>query len=96
MHEPLEMDAYGAVTGTTASARDVSRNFGFWLDTAMNQPVTIERHDAPCAVLLSLDEFRRYRALEQRSFHPWELDEESFSALKAARDELACLSDRAD
>ncbi len=62
----------------------------------MNQPMTIERHDAPCAVLLSLDEFRRYRALEQRSFHPSELDEESFAALKATRDELARFCDLAD
>jgi PHD/YefM family antitoxin component YafN of YafNO toxin-antitoxin module len=93
MENPQEIDANGAITGTTASASEVSRNFGFWLDTALSQPVTIERDGAPCAVLLSLDDFRRYRALEQRSFHPGELGNDALTDLKAVRDELASQSD---
>ena len=46
------------------AAKDAKNEFGRLLDTAQREPVTIERHGRPVAVVLSLEEYRRLEALE--------------------------------
>jgi len=43
----------------TISATDASNRFGQLLDTAMQEPVTIEKKGRGVAVILSLDEYKR-------------------------------------
>lgn len=47
------------------SAKDAKYGFGRLLDTAMAQPVTIEKHGRPVAVVLSIEEYQRLIALTQ-------------------------------
>lgn len=46
------------------SAREAKIHFGELLDMAQRQPVTIEKHGRPVAVVLSLPDFARYEQLE--------------------------------
>ena len=47
------------------AAKEAKNNFGLLLDTARVQPVTIEKNGRPVAVLLSLEEYQRFQALEE-------------------------------
>jgi prevent-host-death family protein len=49
------------------SARDAKNGFGLLLDTARAEPVTIEKHGRPVAVVLSIEEFRRLSSRIQAS-----------------------------
>ena len=46
------------------TARDAKNRFGQLLDDARVEPVAIEKHGRPVAVLMSLEEFERLEALE--------------------------------
>lgn len=41
------------------SAKDAKNEFGFLLDTARAEPVTIEKHGRPVAVVISVEEYER-------------------------------------
>lgn len=41
------------------SARDAKNQFGLLLDTARAQPVIIEKHGRPVAVVISIEEYER-------------------------------------
>jgi prevent-host-death family protein len=49
------------------SAKDAKNGFGFLLDTARAEPVTIEKHGRPVVVVLSTEEYERLRNLENDS-----------------------------
>jgi len=46
------------------AAKAAKDGFGELLDTARHEPVTIARNGRPVAVVLSVDEFERLKALE--------------------------------
>jgi prevent-host-death family protein len=46
------------------SAKDAKNGFGFLLDTARAEPVTIEKHGRAVVVVLSVEEYERLRVLE--------------------------------
>ena len=48
----------------TFAAKDAKNGFGRLLDTALAEPVTIEKHGRAVAVVLSVEEYRRLEALE--------------------------------
>jgi antitoxin Phd len=48
----------------TIAAKDAKNGFGRMLDTAQREPVTIEKHGRPVAVVLSLEEYQRLEALD--------------------------------
>jgi antitoxin Phd len=48
------------------SAKEAKDNFGQLLDTAQKEPVEIQKKGRPVAVVVSLDEFKRLAALEDR------------------------------
>jgi len=41
------------------SAKDAKNEFGLLLDTARAEPVTIEKHGRPVAVVVSVEEYER-------------------------------------
>lgn len=49
------------------SAKDAKNGFGFLLDTARAEPVTIEKHGRAVVVVLSVEEYERLRELEDSS-----------------------------
>jgi prevent-host-death family protein len=44
------------------AAGKAKNSFGLLIDTARSEPVTIEKHGRPVAVLLSVEEYERLRA----------------------------------
>lgn len=48
------------------SAKDAKNGFGLLIDTALVEPVTIEKHGRPVVVVLSVDEYRRLQAQESK------------------------------
>ncbi len=48
----------------TVAAREAKNEFGRLLDTAQREPVTIERHGRPVAVVLSIEDYERFEALD--------------------------------
>ena len=46
------------------AARDAKTHFGGLLNTAQREPVTIEKHGKPVAVVLSAEDYRDYEALK--------------------------------
>jgi prevent-host-death family protein len=49
-----------------AAATDVKNKFGQMLETAMTEPVTIERKGRPVAVMMSIAEYQRLAEIEDR------------------------------
>jgi prevent-host-death family protein len=49
----------------TLAAKEAKNSFGRLLDTARQEPVTIEKNGRAVAVILSLEEFERLQALEE-------------------------------
>jgi prevent-host-death family protein len=43
----------------TMSAKDAKNGFGLLIDTALVEPVTIEKHGRPVVVVISMEEFER-------------------------------------
>lgn len=44
------------------SARDAKNGFGLLIDTALAEPVVVEKHGRPVVVVLSIEEFERIKA----------------------------------
>ena len=49
----------------TMSAREAKNAFGLLIDSAIADPVVIERHGRPIVVVVSYEEFERMRASSQ-------------------------------
>lgn len=43
----------------TMSAKDAKNGFGLLIDTALVEPVTIEKHGRPVVVVMSVEEYER-------------------------------------
>lgn len=41
------------------SARDAKNRFGFLIDTARQEPVSVEKHGRPVVVVLSIEDYER-------------------------------------
>ena len=48
------------------SAKEAKNGFGLLLDTARAEPVVIEKHGRAVVVALSVEEYERLKALDQR------------------------------
>lgn len=46
------------------AAKEAKNHFGELLDTARREPVTIERNGRPVAVVLSVEDFKRFEEIE--------------------------------
>jgi prevent-host-death family protein len=54
----------------TMAARDAKNGFGYLIDLARAEPVTIEKHGRPVVVVLSIEEFERLKALAAAQKEP--------------------------
>lgn len=61
----IDQIADSGITMKTMSAKEAKNGFGQLIDSALVEPVTIEKHRRPVVVVLSFDEFERLRALDQ-------------------------------
>ncbi|TRW96345.1 type II toxin-antitoxin system Phd/YefM family antitoxin [Paracoccus sp. M683] len=43
----------------TISARDAKNRFGYLIDTARQEPVSVEKHGRPVVVVLSVEDYDR-------------------------------------
>jgi prevent-host-death family protein len=48
----------------TIAAREAKYNFGRLIDAARAAPVIVEKHGRPVVVVLSVEEYKRLKALE--------------------------------
>jgi prevent-host-death family protein len=53
---------------TSVTANRAKQNFGQVLDSAQREPVLIQKHNRPAAVLLSTQEYDRLRGLNRSEF----------------------------
>lgn len=53
---------------TMIAANQAKQNFGQLLDAAQREPVLIQKHNRPAAVLLSTQEYDRLRGLNRSEF----------------------------
>lgn len=51
----------------TISAKDAKNGFGVMIDTALVEPVTIERHGRPVVVVMSVERYKRICEEEPQS-----------------------------
>ncbi len=51
----------------TMSAKEAKNRFGYLIDTARHEPVTIEKHGRPVVVVLSAEDFDRLMSDTARS-----------------------------
>jgi len=51
----------------TVTAKEAKNGFGKLLDTALSQPVTVEKHGRPVIVVLSIDEYRKLAGKRAKS-----------------------------
>ena len=54
--------ANAGIAMKTISARDAKNGFGLLIDTALVEPVTIEKHGRPVVVVVSVEEYDRLSA----------------------------------
>ena len=43
----------------TFSARDAKNRFGYLIDTARQEPVSVEKHGRPVVIVLSVEDYER-------------------------------------
>lgn len=67
------------------SAAEFQKNFGKYRDLAQREAVAVTSHGRESVVLISADEYHRYRALDTRvAQYVWEMSEEDVEALARA------------
>ena len=69
----------------TISETDLESQFGSYKALALREPVSITSDGAETLVMLSADEFKRLKALDdRRSLYAWELPDDLAAALETA------------
>ena len=68
------------------SVSDAQKRFGALLDTALREPVLVQRHGRTVVTLISIEEYARLRRLEWEALAAHELDDDT--ALLVATAEL--------
>lgn len=66
---------------TSVTSGELQKNFGAYRSIAMREPVTVTNHGRDDLVILSFDEYRRLKMLENRAFHASEMTAEELGAL---------------
>jgi PHD/YefM family antitoxin component YafN of YafNO toxin-antitoxin module len=69
----------------TITSVHLRKHFGRCRELAMKEPVAVTHHGRESLVMLSAEEFKRLKALDQRqSLYAWELPEDLAKALEQA------------
>lgn len=67
------------------TAAELQKQFGRYREVAIREPVSVTHHGRDSLVILSADEYRRLKALDDRkAVHPWELPDDLALALETA------------
>lgn len=69
----------------SATASEVAKNFGAYLDAAKTGPVRVTKHDRPAAYLLSPEEYDRLVSLQRRAVKVEDMDAEWLEAIARAK-----------
>jgi prevent-host-death family protein len=71
----------------TITSAELQRGFGRYVRQALVEPVSVTHHGRESVVMLSADEYKRLKALEDRqALYAWELPADAVEAL--ARDDI--------
>jgi prevent-host-death family protein len=69
----------------TITAAELQKQFGRYREAAIREPVSVTHHGRESLVMLSADEYKRLKALDDRqAVHPWELPGDLAEALAKA------------
>ena len=67
---------------TTVTAAEIQKNFGKFTELALRGAVSITRQGREALVLLSAEEYKRLKSLDDReALYPWELPADMVEAL---------------
>jgi prevent-host-death family protein len=70
----------------TITAAELQKQFGRYREVAIREPLSVTHHGRESLVVLSADEYKRLKALDQRqALYPWELSAELAEALNSAK-----------
>jgi prevent-host-death family protein len=69
---------------STATAADVSKNFGAYQDAAVREPVIITKNGRPRTVLMAYEDFVRLSKRDRRVQRTADLSEAEIAAVEAA------------
>ncbi len=69
---------------TTATATQVQKGFGDYIDKALREPVIITRHNRETAVLLSAEHYRRMMEMLSGAFHAHEVPGDLAALIESA------------
>lgn len=66
----------------TITAAELQKRFGRYRDVALREPVSVTHHGRESLVVLSADEYKRLKSLDDRqALHAWELPDDAVKAL---------------
>jgi prevent-host-death family protein len=69
----------------TVTAAELQKQFGRYREAAIREPVSVTHHGRESLVMLSADEYKRLKALDNRQpVYPWELPDALAEALEKA------------
>ena len=66
------------------SASVAQKRFGEMVDTALSEPVMVQRHGRDVVTMISVGEYRRLRRLERDALAADEVDDETARLIEAA------------
>jgi prevent-host-death family protein len=65
------------------TATDLVRQFSYYSDVALGQPVIVTRNGRPCNVLISIEEYQRLKKRDQEAFYAWETPQHFLEDIEA-------------
>lgn len=69
----------------TITAAELQKHFGRYREEAIKAPVTVTHHGRESLVIVSAEEYRRLKALDDRqALYAWELPDDAVEALGSA------------
>lgn len=70
----------------TITAGELQKQFGRYRDMALKEPVSVTHHGRESLVMLSSDEYKRLKALDDRkAYYAWELPDDIVAALEKSQ-----------
>lgn len=69
----------------TVTAPEFQRHFGRYQDEALTQPVAITRNGRERVVMISVDEYRRFKRRDREVLRAGELSDEGLAAIARTR-----------
>lgn len=68
-----------------ARSSDVAKNFGFYQDKALAEPVTVQKYNRDSVVIVQADEFKRLQKLDRQAKALVEMSERELKMLATSK-----------